>query len=296
MRAANIILVSGASATVYFKETFDDLSKWTASSWKGESEMGAFEIRAGKSSLNPDTDDLSLATTQDAKFYGSSATFDSFSNEEKKLIVQYQAKYDKDVECGGGYLKIGEKMEDGTKFGDPTQYNIMFGPDKCGYSKRTHLIFRNQKNGENVLKTTDLEYKQDAEGISTLYRLTLDGDGSVKVDVNKKEIYSGSLEADWKLLEPKEITDPDDKKPSDWVDEAMMDDPEDKKPADWVEEAEIVDTDAKKPDDWDSEEDGDWEAPMKSNPDYKGEWKPKKNFKSSLQRCMGSSQNRQSKI
>ena len=26
-------------------------------------------------------------------------------------------------------------------FGDPTMYNIMFGPDKCGYTKRTHLIF-----------------------------------------------------------------------------------------------------------------------------------------------------------
>lgn len=31
-----------------------------------------------------------------------------------------------------------------------------------------------------------------------------------------------------------EIKDPADKKPSDWVDDSMMDDPEDKKPADWV--------------------------------------------------------------
>merc|ERR1712160_26389 len=29
---------------------------------------------------------------------------------------------------------------------------------------------------------------------------------------------------------------------------------------------------AKKPDDWDDEEDGEWEAPMKDNPDYKGQW------------------------
>merc|ERR1711975_166262 len=33
---------------------------------------------------------------------------------------------------------------------------------------------------------------------------------------------------------------------------------------------------AKKPDDWDDEEDGDWEAPMKDNPEYKGDWKPKR--------------------
>merc|ERR1711972_821455 len=54
--------------------------------------------------------------------------------------------------------------------------------------------------------------------------------------------------------------------------EAMIDDPDDKKPSDWVEEKQIVDSDAKKPDDWDDEEDGDWEAPMKDNPEYKGDW------------------------
>merc|ERR1712007_273897 len=37
-------------------------------------------------------------------------------------------------------------------------------------------------------------------------------------------------------------------------------------------EKRIVDSDAKKPDDWDDEEDGEWEAPMKDNPEYKGDW------------------------
>merc|ERR1712003_295818 len=31
-----------------------------------------------------------------------------------------------------------------------------------------------------------------------------------------------------------------------------------------------------KPDDWDDEEDGEWEAPMKDNPAYKGVWEAKK--------------------
>merc|ERR1712203_347554 len=65
-------------------------------------------------------------------------------------------------------------------------------------------------------------------------------------------------------------------KPSDWADDAMMDDPEDKKPDDWVEEKRMVDAEAKKPDDWDDEEDGEWEAPMKDNPAYKGFWEAKK--------------------
>merc|ERR1712232_640160 len=216
-----------------------------------------------------------IQTGEDSKFFGISAGFDSFSNEGKDLIVQYQAKYEKDVECGGGYLKIGPKLDDLTTFGDPTAYNIMFGPDKCGYTKRTHLIF-NYK-GKNVLKKSDLAYKQgDDYGVSHLYTLTLKKDNTVKVEVDQEEIYSGSIKDDWEVLKPKEISDPEDKKPGDWVDSSMMDDPEDKQPDDWVSEKRIVDEEASKPDDWDDEEDGEWEAPMKDNPEYKGEWKVKR--------------------
>merc|ERR1712056_120694 len=109
-------------------------------------------------------------------------------------------------------------------------------------------------------------------GTSHLYRLIVKPDNTVRVEIDEEKIYEGSLKEDWELLKPKEISDPDDKKPSDWVDESMMDDPEDKKPDDWVEEKRIVDAEAKKPDDWDDEEDGEWEAPMKDNPAYKGEW------------------------
>merc|ERR1712194_862853 len=72
------------------------------------------------------------------------------------------------------------------------------------------------------------------------------------------------------------LDDPEDKKPSDWVEDSMMDDPSEKKPDDWVEEKRMVDPDAKKPDDWDDEEDGEWEAPMKDNPAFKGEWNVKR--------------------
>merc|ERR1712176_1264446 len=164
----------------------------------------------------------------------------------------------------------GPKLEDLTTFGDPTPYNIMFGPDKCGYTKRTHLIF-NYK-GKNVLKKSDLSYKQEGEGTSHVYRMTLKPDNTVRVDIDEEKIYEGSLKEDWEVLAPKEISDPDDKKPDDWVDDSMIDDPETKKPDDWVEEKRIVDSEAKKPDDWDDEEDGEWEAPMKDNPEFKGEW------------------------
>jgi calreticulin len=265
-----------ASGKIYFEETFGDgwEGRWTASKWKeSEGTQGKFVASAGKW-FKDEKENQGIQTSEDSKFFGISASFDSFSNAGKDLIVQYQAKYEKDVECGGGYLKLGPKMDDATAFGDPTSYNIMFGPDKCGYTKRTHLIF-NYK-GKNVLKKSDLAYKQEGEGTSHLYRMTLKPDNTVKVEIDEESIYDGSLKEDWEMLKPKEISDPDDKKPTDWADDSMMDDPDTKKPDDWVEEKRIVDADAKKPDDWDDEEDGEWEAPMKDNPEYKGDWKAKR--------------------
>jgi len=264
------------SGKIYFSETFDDdwESRWVKSQWKdSEGTQGKWALTAGKWSKD-EKEDRGIQTGEDSKFFGISAGFDSFSNEGKDLIVQYQVKYEKDVECGGGYLKMGPKMDDQTKFGDPTVYNIMFGPDKCGYTKRTHLIF--QYKGKNVLKKSDLDYKQEGEGTSHLYRMILKPDNTVRVEIDEEKIYEGSVKEDWEVLKPKVISDPDDKKPSDWVEDSMMDDPEDKKPDDWVTEKRIVDAAAKKPDDWDDEEDGEWEPPMIDNPEYKGDWSVKR--------------------
>merc|ERR1719204_3003350 len=55
----------------------------------------------------------------------------------------------------------------------------------------------------------------------------------------------------------------------------MIPDPEDTKPEDWDKPQHIPDAGAAKPSDWDDDMDGEWEAPMIDNPEYKGEWKPK---------------------
>merc|ERR1711957_185610 len=260
----------------YFSETFGEgwESRWAPSAWKdSEGTQGKWVASAGKW-FGDEKEDQGIQTSEDSKFFGISAGFDSFSNAGKELIIQYQAKYEKDVECGGGYMKVGPKMSDPSAFGDPTAYNIMFGPDKCGYTKRTHLIF--SYKGQNVLKKSDLAYKQEDDGTSHLYTMILKPDNTVRVEIDQEMIYEGSLKEDWDVLKPKEISDPEDKKPGDWADDSMMEDPEDKKPDDWVTEKRIVDAEAKKPDDWDDEEDGDWEAPMKDNAEYKGDWSVKR--------------------
>eukprot|EP00397_Hematodinium_sp_SG-2012_P032246 GEMP01034320.1.p1 GENE.GEMP01034320.1~~GEMP01034320.1.p1 ORF type:complete len:390 (+),score=113.24 GEMP01034320.1:427-1596(+) len=267
-----------AFANVYFSEKFDDVTyetRWAASTWK-DAQMGSFSLARGDHANKDDADALGLKTVEDAHFFGWSANFPKFSNEGKDLIIQYQLLYSKKINCGGGYIKVGATIDDPLVFGGDTQYNIMFGPDKCGYDKRTHLIFRHHKGEKNVLKKTELPYKQDDENVSHLYRMILKPDNSVKVEIDGEEVFNGSLEKDWELLEPEEIDDPEDKKPDDWVDEAMMDDPTSVKPDDWVDVKRIPDENAKKPEDWDDSEDGEWEKPMIDNPDYKGEWRAEK--------------------
>ena len=47
-----------------------------------------------------------IQTSQDAKFYAASASFDKFSNADKTLVVQFTVKHEQKIDCGGGYVKV----------------------------------------------------------------------------------------------------------------------------------------------------------------------------------------------
>jgi len=138
---------------------------------------------------------------------------------------------------------------------------------------RIHLIFNHK--GENLLKTDDIKLDYDDKNEFThLYTLVLNPDGSYKVLLDNKEKASGSLSEEWDFPS-KEIKDPAESKPKDWVDTKKIPDPEETKPEGYDDiSKEIPDPEAEKPEDWDDEDDGEWEPPMIDNPEYKGEWKP----------------------
>merc|ERR1712159_795473 len=264
------ICLGAVAAEVYFEEDFsgDWESRWVQSEHKDD--LGKFVAAAG---VNGDASNKGLKTSQDAKFYGISAPIKEFSNKGKDLVVQYSVKHEQGIDCGGAYLKIGPAPFDGKKFHGESVYNIMFGPDICGTTKRTHLIFNYKE--KNLLKDKDLRTESDE--LTHVYTLIVKPDNTFEVQIDGTKVEDGKLADGWKFLEPKEIDDPEDKKPSDWVDEAEMDDPEDKKPEGYDDiPAKISDPKAKKPDDWDDESDGEWEAPQIDNPDFKGEWKAKR--------------------
>lgn len=264
-------LLGLASAEVLWSDDFSKdgwEERWVQSAHKDD--YGKFVLESG--SWN---DMTGLKTSQDAKFYAMSADFPKFSNKDKTLAVQFTVQHQQKIDCGGGYVKIFPSDVTGEDMHGDSEYNIMFGPDICGYStKKVHVIFR--YNGENHLVKKDIKCKDDE--LTHIYTLIVTPDNKYKVLIDNEEAAAGSLEEDWDFLPPKKIKDPEAKKPAqdEWDEREEIPDPDDTKPDDWEQPEHIADPDAEKPDDWDDDMDGDWEAPMIDNPDYKGEWAPKK--------------------
>ncbi|PWN47184.1 Calreticulin-domain-containing protein [Violaceomyces palustris] len=239
--------------------------------------------------------DEGLTLKSKAKQHAISSLFDKpIDPKGKPLVVQYEVKLQKGLTCGGAYLKLLTESEQGIQaeeFSDKTPYTIMFGPDKCGTTNKVHFIFRhkNPKTGEIEEKhLKNAPYPKIAK-TSTLYTLIVNPDNSFEILINGDSKKKGSLLEDFQpaVNPPKEIDDPEDKKPEDWVDTPRIPDPDATKPDDWDEDApleivdeeatipdgwlederhDIPDPEAVKPEEWDDEEDGEWVPPMVPNP------------------------------
>ncbi|KAI0025356.1 Calreticulin family-domain-containing protein [Xylariomycetidae sp. FL0641] len=263
--------------------------------------------------------DKGLVVKNPAAHHAISAKFPKkIDNKGKTLVVQYEVKLQKGLECGGAYLKLlrDNKALHQEEFSNSSPYVIMFGPDKCGTTNKVHFIFnhKNPKTGEYEEKHLQAAPQATISKVSELYTLIVQPNNTFTIQKGGETVREGSLlEQFTPSVNPeKEIDDPKDTKPEDWVDEARIPDPEAKKPEDWDEDApyEIVDEEAtmpedwlenepltvpdpeaQKPEDWDDEEDGDWipptvpnpkcadasgcgpwTKPMIKNPEYKGKW------------------------
>jgi calreticulin len=260
-------------ASVYLEEKFNDDTwekNWIYSKHPGK-EFGKFVRTAGKF-FNNEEEDKGIQTSEDARFYALSRKFKPFSTEGKDLVIQFTVKHEQNIDCGGGYVKVFDCSLNPEELHGDSAYRLMFGPDICGPgTKKVHVIL-NHKD-KNVLINKDIRCKDDV--YTHAYTLIIRPDSTYEVQIDGEKVESGELEADWDLLPPKKIKDPEAKKPEDWDDRSTIPDPDDTKPEDWDKPEHIPDPDATKPDDWDDEMDGEWEPPMIDNPEFKGEWKPK---------------------
>lgn len=246
-----------------------------------------------------------LVLTEEAKRYGISTPLSTSWSPGKPFVVQYELTFTEGgLECGGAYLKMLSGKPDLAKMNESDPFTIMFGPDKCGMTNKVHLIFKhkNPVSGKLVEHHATSTPSVTLDTVPHLYTLVVRPDNTFSVFVDQEEKSKGSLTSDTDFnppfTPPKQIPDPDDKKPEDWVDEAKIPDPEAKKPDDWDEDApsmipdvkaekpaewhddeplKIPDPEASQPDDWSEEDDGPWEAPPVDNPKCKaagcGEWK-----------------------
>ena len=66
-----------------------------------------------------------IQTYPDAKHFAISAKIPEFSNKARTLVVQYSIKFEQDIECGGGYIKLMSGYVNQKKFGGDTPYRLV---------------------------------------------------------------------------------------------------------------------------------------------------------------------------
>lgn len=234
--AASASALAAVEAKVYFQEEFNaDWEKnWLKSTWKtSEGTDGSFVRSASKFHADPERD-AGVKTTPDARFFAMTSELkETFDNTGKDLVLQFSVKHEQKIDCGGGYIKLvpassADKIAD---FSGDTPYSVMFGPDICGGTKHTHVIFTD-KDGVNQLRTNKVTSVATDE-LTHVYTLIVHSDNTYEVLLDLESVASGSLEEDWAFLPPREIHDPEATKPEDWDDRPKITDPEDVKPEEW---------------------------------------------------------------
>lgn len=215
---------SAVDPSVILLELFSNnqaLDSWTL----GKEQGGEWKI-AASDSFPSSADDLGLLINKPSQYYGLSKKLGRAINaRDAPLILQYEVKTQKGLECGGTYIKLltagqYDALED---LSGSTPYSIMFGPDRCGSSDKVHLILRhrNPKTGEIQEKHLKNPPKSKDSDLTVLYTLIIRPDNTFEIKIDNEQVRKGSLLKDLDPpVNPSEyIDDPFDKKPQDWEDD-----------------------------------------------------------------------------
>ncbi|KAG4937295.1 hypothetical protein JHK85_052214 [Glycine max] len=211
-------------------------SRWVKSDWKSsEGKAGSFKHTAGKWAGDPD--DKGIQTSSDAKHFAISAKIPEFTNKNRTLVLQYSVKFEQEIECGGGYIKLLSGFVNQKKFGGDTPYM----PDA------TYSVLVDNRERDSGSMYTDWDILPPRK---------------IK-DVKAKK------PADWE--EREYIEDPDDVKPEGYDSiPREIPDPNAKEPENWDEEE---DGKWKPPKIPNPAYKGPWKRKKIKNPNYKGKWK-----------------------
>lgn len=67
-----------------------------------------------------------IQTTGDAKHFAISAKIPEFTNKNRTLVLQYSIRFEQEIECGGGYIKLLSGFVNQKKFGGDTPYRFVY--------------------------------------------------------------------------------------------------------------------------------------------------------------------------
>ena len=106
--AALLATCSLVSAKVFFSDTFDDgnwQSVWSVPS-RNSNHLGAWEVSSGKFYAD-ESASRGLRTLDDMHFYALTAPLkEKISNKDGDLVIQFSAKNEQSLNCGGAYVKV----------------------------------------------------------------------------------------------------------------------------------------------------------------------------------------------
>ncbi|XWS58918.1 hypothetical protein CRYUN_Cryun08bG0075500 [Craigia yunnanensis] len=120
---------------------------------------------------------LSIQTSGDAKHFAISVKIPEFTNKNRTLVLQYSLRFEQDIECGGGYIKLLSGFFNQKKFGGDTPYSTQ--------TKRLHVIL--SYRGQNYLIKKELECETDKLTHFYTFILRLDASYSILIDNQKKD-------------------------------------------------------------------------------------------------------------
>jgi hypothetical protein len=202
-----VVLLTQSSQPTKIKAPFieqftDDWSdRWTPSEATKKTPVGGETFSyVGKwevedPSISVIDGDQGLVAKSKAAHHAISAPFtEPIAFADKPLVVQYEVKYQKGGNCGGGYVKLLEDgfQTSGKEFSDHTPWVVMFGPDltcpgtkvrvivgeppmplKAYQSFQVHFIFRykSPKTGETEEKHLKVAPRPSIEKLTNLYTL-----------------------------------------------------------------------------------------------------------------------------
>ena len=134
--------------------------------------------------------------------YGLSTLFEkAMDNENKDVVIQYEVRYQKGLECGGAYLKVfGEGVLSSPEdLRDSTPYVLMFGPDYCGKTNHVHVIIPhlNPVSGKWEEKHLVGGPSVMVDNRTHLYTLIIRRDASIDILVDQINKFSGNMHHDF---------------------------------------------------------------------------------------------------